>query len=295
MADETKELAPLKADVEIAQGYRIPSNIAALTEWASAKADQFRGLRSIDTPEGYRDAKRYKADMNRALKEVDAERKRVKVAWSAPLATFEAEVKSATRELTEVRDNADRLIKGYEDGLRQEKRERLERYWETEYPVYALCTGEAEEPFVPFSRIFDPDWVKRVSEAGDDSKPREAMDSIAESLAKGEGILGRITEPGLHEAALSELYRTLDVNAALDRAEQEKRRQADIKRVQIARDAPMVEVPLEPKPEQAARQAGSARYVVTIECATEAEKDRVVSVMKGAGIHGRVRRVDARL
>lgn len=291
---EEKAIEPLKADVELAEGYRIPSNIANLTNLAREKADQFRGLRAVGTAEDYRAMKAYRADMNRFLKQVDAERKRVKVAWTAPLTTFEAEVKSATRELTEVRDQADRLAKEYEQARREEKRDRLREYWEDEYPVYALCTGEAEEPLVPFDSVFDPDWTARMGEVGDDSKARAAMDAIAEGLAKGESVLERF-EPVIRAAALSELYRTRDLETAVHRAEQETRRRADAMRVQRVQEPLSTESttgPVEDAPEPTQAPQGAARrFVITIECESQEEKDRVVAVMKANGIHGKVRMV----
>lgn len=308
MAEETKELAPLKADVDIASGYRIPSNVAALTDWARAKVGEYRGLTSVGTPEAYRDAKDYRAGMNRALKQVEAERKRVKVAWTAPLTTFEAEVKSATRELTELRDRTDALIKGYEAEQRKAKEERLRAYWEKRYPRYALCMEG--DPLVPFERVFDPDWVKRMGEVADDSKAVADMDGMAVRLAEAEDAINETLYPAIRPLALSELYRTLDPVAAMRAAKAEEIRQRDAVRAnglepdgtrpgevpearQEPPSAPAGPEPVQtaPEPETAPQAGAQARYQILIECATEAEKDRVVGVMKGAGIHGRVRRV----
>lgn len=297
-----EEIVKLEVDTAPFSGLSIMGNLDKVQRMCDELADEYRRRVTIEDADTYRWAKAARARLRKAMKQVDDERKRVKTVYTAPLTTFECGVKSAVRSLDEAIRIQDEGIKAYEARLREAKRERLERYWEAEYPVYALCTGEAEEPLVPFSRIFDADWVKRMGEIGDDKPAQDAMDEVALTLASGEDVLERF-DPSVRAAALSELYRTLDINAALDWAEQEARRQADIERVraaqmpasgpaaaaEAAREPGTAPMPAEPVPSP--QNASVPRWVVIIDCADAEEKDRAVAVMRGAGFHGRAKRV----
>lgn len=293
MADE---IIALKVDTTPFSELSIMGNLAELQRLCDEKASEFNISASIEDGAGYKKAKSRLAYWRKAMKQVEAERKRVKTAYVAPLTTFEAGVKHASASLAEVIDKQDSVIKAFEAGKRDEKRDRLRAYWEDTYPVYALDMGEAKGALVPFERVFDPDWVKRMSEVMDDGPACDAMDGIAETLAKGEAAIEEL-EPEARTFALSELYRTLDLSAAITGAREEMRRRADIERYQAAqRDAGPTIAPVEPEPEQvpesepeAREEPQGARYVITIECAGADEKNYVVSIMKTAGIHGHVK------
>ena len=209
MADEKTGELELRADLDMFKGFSIPSNLAALTQLCEAKAEEFKGITEIGPGYTYRDAKADRAAINRLVKQVEDERKRVKGAFTLPLVEFESGVKSALRPLTEVKEKQDRLIKAYEAKGRAAKRNRLEAYWERTYPALALCTGEASEPLVPFDRVFDPDWTKRVSELdeGRDVKCTEVMDRLADAIASGAETIAGLAEQDF--STLSEGQRQL--------------------------------------------------------------------------------------
>lgn len=316
-----QEIVKLEAVlVEPDEGIR--SNIAELQRQCLDLAEEFRGATTVSGPDGYKEAKANRAACNAAIKQVEAERKRVKVAWTAPLTTFEASVKGALTPLAEVRDEWDAAIKDYEARAREAKRARLESYWEGAYPALALCTGEDEEPLVPFSRVMDivgSDWTKRMSEVGEghDGVALARMDDLAANLADGAATIASLSEPPeVRRAALSELYRTFNVVTAIQRAKAEDRRRRDIDRLGEAQretGVPAVEAPdeaasgpapapvppaLEPAPEPApgpatgrlrAFDGAPVAYVVEVECADESERARAVEAMRAAGLHGVVR------
>lgn len=288
------EIVPLVVDTSgIAEYDAIKGNLAEVQRMCDEIASEYRIAPSIEGADAYKVAKERRAYWRKALKQVEDERKRVKTAYLAPLTTFEAGVKHATASLTDVIGKQDGIIKDYEEGCRERKRARLESYWEQTYPLYALCTGEAEEPLVPFGRVYDADWTKRMGEIGNDKPAQDAMDAIARDLAKSEDVLERFA-PEIRTAALSELYRTLDLSEALHRGEQEERRRADIERQRAALSPAPAPVP-EPEPEapQEAPEAAPARdaeYMITIPCTAE-DKDAIVSILKANGIRGSVKRI----
>lgn len=304
----------LHADVSAYSGLSIPSNLAQLQELCERKAEEYRGIRGIDGRYTYRDAKRDRAAINRAIKQVEDERKRVKGAFTLPLTEFEAGVKSALRPLTEVKEKQDRMIRAYESQARADKVKRLERYWEETYPALALCAGEADEPLVPFRRVLEvigSDWTKRLSEVdeGHDALAERRMDDLADNLAQGAEAIAGLSEPAeVRSMALSELYRTFNVVAAIQAAKQEHRRQLDIQRLGEAQaetgvprvepspaDAPAPEPEPEAapeRPEMPARGSFEPCGYVVIPIRDRAHLDAVIAVMRGAGVSGSFRRAD---
>ena len=297
MADEKTGELELRADLDMFRGFSIPSNLAALTQLCEQKAEEFKGVTEIGPGYTYRDAKADRAAINRLVKQVEDERKRVKSAFTLPLVEFESGVKSALRPLTEVKEKQDRLIKAYEAKGRAAKRNRLEAYWERTYPALALCTGEASEPLVPFDRVFDPDWTKRVSELdeGRDVKCTELMDKLADAIASGAETIAGLAEPeDVRADALSRFYRTLDLGASIDAAKEEARRRADMARLAEAQRetrVPAIEPQPAPEPEPEPQPVpepdpGEPIGYAVIPIYDRAGLDRVIAVMKEAGISG---------
>lgn len=309
------EIIELKAELVTAEP--IASNVADIQRTCLQLAEEYRKVGgSIKSYEEYQQAKRDRTMFNKTIKQYEDERKRVKVAWMAPYNTFEFGVKGALAPLREVAERNDRAIKAFEENARESKRKRLEEHWESQYPALALCTGEADEPLVPFDRIFDPDWTKRLSELADDRKAEAAMADVARRLEQGAQTIADRPEPEhIKRYGLSELYRTLDSDAAQRSMVQEMRRQEDIKRLEASPDVPGIPsmglhtavpgaqavavqlVPVtepapEPEPEPAPAPAREARavYVITITCDTKREAARVKAVMQSAGIKGTIER-----
>ena len=314
----------LRADVSAYSGLSIPSNLARLTELCEERAAEYRGIEEIGPRYEYKDAKRDRAAVRAAIKQVEDERKRVKGAFTMPLLEFESGVKSALRPLGEVEGKLDALIKAYEARARAAKRERLERYWESTYPALALCTGEDEEPLVPFDRVMaviGGDWLKRMSEVGEghDALAERRMDDLAANLASGAEVISGLSEPEeVRRAALSELYRCFNPVQAIDAAKREARRRADIDRLgeaQAATGVPPVEAPWAPATEEepsdvtpaadsgeAGAPAGAYQmpekgsfepvgYVV-IPIRDAAHKRAVIAAMRAAGVSGSFRRAE---
>ena len=292
MADELA----LTADVSAYSGLSIPSNLAALTEACEEKASLYRKIHEIGPRYTYAEAKRDRAAINRLVKQVEDERKRVKGAFTMPLVEFEAGVKSALRPLTEVQERQKALIADYEAKARTAKRGRLEAYWESTYPALALCAGEASEPLVPFDRVMANlagDWLKKTSKVdeGRDQTCTAQMDELADHLAEGARTIAGLNEPeDVRAAALSELYRSFSVTRAIDTAKEEARRIADISRLgEAERTTGVPHVETAPGPARLRAFDGvPVAFVVEVECADRDEMRRAVSAMRAAGLHGKV-------
>lgn len=276
MADELA-IEPLA--VEVAPGH-LESNLDRFKAKCQAIADEYRELGEISSWEDYQQAKRQRAALNATVKQVSDERVRVKKTFMEPLDSFYAAIDDAMAPVVNAQARQKEQVAEYERRLRKAKRDRLEAYWEEAYPLLALNTGEAEEPLVPFDRVFNPDWTKRISEVGRDDEAKAEMDSIATDLAKGRDMISGLDEPeDVRLDALSRMYRTLDPVEAVSWAHEEARRKRDINKV-----GRVVE-------EVAAPNDSEPMYEVTVRCFGEAEMMRVRKVMRENGINGTVRRV----
>ena len=295
------EIIELKA--ELIDEKPIISNLADVQRRCLDLAEEYRKVGTISTYEDYQQAKRDRTMFNKAIKSIEDERRRVKTIWMAPYTTFEAGVKGALSPLREVADRNDAAIKTFEANARSVKKERLARYWEQMHPELALCTGEADEPLVPFDRVFESDWIKRLSELNDDRAPIAQMEEIVQKLESGAQVIADRTEPEhIKRYGLSVLYRTLDSDAAQRAMVQEMRRQNDIRELERApevKSIPSIEPPqLAPVQEPAVQSETQAAcikdipartvYVITITCETKQEAMRVKHVMQQAGIRGTI-------
>ena len=293
MADEIV----LSADLSRYEAVDIPSNLAQLKELCAAKAEEYREITEIGPRYTYKEAKADRAAINRAVKQVEDERRRVKRIYSEPLKRFEDGVKDALAPLAEVQAKQAALVKDYEERGRQAKRERLEAYWEQTYPALALCTGDASEPLVPFSRVFDPEWVKKVSELdeGMDVKCTRLMDELADTLARGASTIASLSEPDdVRADALSRYYRTFDLVEAIDGAKEEARRKADMARLAEAQRETRVPA-IEPEPAPVHEQepapvhepdpSAPIGYAI-VPIYDKAGLDHVIAVMRREGISG---------
>ena len=308
-----QEIVKLEATlVEPEKG--IQSNIAALQAQCLDMAEEMRGAREIHTPEEYKEAKAMRAAVRKAAKQVDDERKRVKVAWTAPLTTFEASVKGALAPLSEVEVEWDKAIKDYEGRARAAKRGRLQAYWEEAYPALALCVEG--EPLVPFDRaasVLEKE-LKNMSEMDEGRDPAAfaRLDELAAHLAEGARVISELSEPAeVREAALSNLYASFNVVDAISQAKREHAKRESMRalsKAQAETGVPAVEPSPEPtdEPDPATRDAespteghqmpekGSFEPVgyICIPVRDQGHMQAVISVMKQAGISGSFKRAD---
>lgn len=287
----------------------IQSNIAALQAQCLDMAEEMRGARPIHTPEEYKEAKAMRAAVRKAAKQVDDERKRVKVAWTAPLTTFEASVRGALAPLSEVEGEWDRAIKDYEARARAAKRERLQAYWEEAYPALALCVEG--EPLVPFDRAAAcvEKELRNMSEAGEGRDPVAfaKLDELAAHLAEGARAIASLAEPPeVREAALSNLYGTFNVVEAISEAKREHARRESMRALSEAQaetGVPAVEPDAaelatldaeSPAGRNEMPEKGTFEPVgyICIPVRDKGHMEAVVAVMKGAGVSGTFKRAD---
>lgn len=282
--------------------------INELADRAAAQVEQTPVIAEIRNGEDYRYCKAALAAYRKVKKEAEDGRKSITSQLDAAkkaVIGFVAEQVAPVNEGIEVMSA---LQREYEDKGRVEKRARLEAWWEEGYPLLALCTGEAQEPLVPFSRIFDEDWVKRVGELGKDDKAHEAMAALADGIAAAQSeIEAAGLDPDVRSLALSRLFDTLDPRGNIAWATEQARRQRDLERVQAAvvpEAAPVKPEPAE-VPHAAPQPPAGCRAHVMLDLPCEPQSERVLCVwvkdpeelerargaMVAAGLHGCIGKV----
>lgn len=284
--------------------------INELADRAAAQVEQTPVIAEIRNGEDYRYCKAALAAYRKVKKEAEDGRKSITSQLDAAKKAVMGFVAEQVAPVNEGIEVMSALQREYEDRGRAEKRARLEAWWEESYPLLALCTGEAQEPLVPFSRVFDEDWVKRVGELGRDDKAREAMSALADGIAAAQSeIEAAGLDPDVRSLALSRLFDTLDPCGNIAWATEQARRQRDLERVQaavVSEAAPVEPVPAE-APHTAPQPPVAGRARVTLDLPREPPTDRVVCVwagsldelaavreaMRSAGLHGCVGRVVA--
>lgn len=212
--------------------------LSAMAARAAEQLERTPAIGEITCQADYRYCRDALAALRKVAKEADEGRKSITSQLDAAkkaVMSFTADSIAPVNEAIAIMDG---LKREHEERARAEKRARLEAYWEQTYPALALVTGESEEPLVAFSRVFDPDWVKRVSEFDRDQKAIEAMDALAARIAEGERAIDALDEPAeLKMFAKSALFSTLDLTSALGAMDAERKRRADIERLNAAQEA----------------------------------------------------------
>lgn len=284
--------------------------LTQMAERARAQIEQTPVIGEIRNGEDYKYCKATLAAYRKVKEEAEDGRKSITSQLDAAKKAVMSFTTDSIAPIVEGIAAMSKLQGEYEDKGRAEKRARLEAWWEESYPLLALCTGEAQEPLVPFSRVFDEDWVKRVGEFDKDKKAHEAMSALADGIAAAQSeIEAAGLDPDVRSLALSRLFDTLDPCGNIAWATEQARRQRDLERVQAA-VVPEV-APVEPEPAEAPHTAPqppvAGRARVTLDLPREPPTDRVVCVwvgsldelaaareaMRSAGLHGCIGRVVA--
>lgn len=307
MEPEDDALAVLsRAGIQREDGGSFAEWLTGMADRAAKQVEQTPVIAKIRNMEDYKYCKAALAVYRKVEEEAEEGRKTI----TSQLDAAKKAVMSFTADsISPVKDgigSMSKLQKEYEDKGRAEKRARLEAWWEQSYPLLALCTGEAEEPLVPFPRIFDEDWVKRVGELGKDDKAHEAMSALADGIAAAQSeIEAAGLDPDVRSLALSRLFDTLDPCGNIAWATEQARRQRDLERVQAAVVPEAAPVEPEKAPRAASPRCAAERFIVALDMPCEPPCERVLCVwadgpeefkrareaMASAGLHGCIGKV----
>lgn len=152
-------------------------NYEELKEQITEKAEMYMSL--VYSEDQMKEAKRDRADLNRFKKALNAKRIDVKKQVMDPYTTFEEQMKELVSIVDKAVSNIDVQVKGYEEGLRQEKDEKCRSLWEE-------CIGDLIRT-VQYDKIRKEEWLKRSMSM---KAIREDMTEMAERIDRELKLIG---------------------------------------------------------------------------------------------------------
>ena len=194
---------------EIAIPEKILFNYEELKQEIQEKVQQYTNL--VYTGEQIKEAKVDRSNLNKLKKALNDERIRLEREYLTPFNDFKAKINEIIKIIDGPVKLIDKQIKEVEELEKQEKRKKIEEYWNSK-----------EKPFeIPFDNVLDPRWLnKSISMAS----VTGAIDVFLESTEKDLATLSNLPEFGFEA---TEVYKsTLDINRALN----EGKRLAEIQR-----------------------------------------------------------------
>ncbi|MCW6682043.1 DUF1351 domain-containing protein [Aerococcaceae bacterium NML160702] len=115
------ELQVIKPSIKVEIGVIGIENLEAVKQGLTLLAQNYKGIIVTDDDERYKEAKDQRAEINKIIKAVDDERKRIKKLYEAPLKEFEKSVKDVIAIADEAARELDSNIKAVEQ-LRRDKK-----------------------------------------------------------------------------------------------------------------------------------------------------------------------------
>lgn len=290
----------------------IEANFDALEERVRRMVADYDGATyDMSEDENVKAAKRGRTFLNGIVKQIDERRKAVKREYLRPLDAFEARCK----EISGIAKGASDAIKAQLDEAERLRRERAYAALEAHYGEVADLLA----PVVPYSRVHEDRWLnKTVGEVRAKQLLEEKVGLLAEDWDTLKGQRGLM---GHYEVAERELFRTLDLGAALKAARQADEEEARLAEMKAAMEpepqpAPMpapqpmpqqAPAPMpQPEPQQAPQQAtapmqgereriiapkpGEPRtpWVVVIPEATRSDMEGLAKLLKMSDVSGRI-------
>ena len=172
------------------------------------------------------DLKRRRREVNGIIKSVDDGRKAIKREYNRSLDAFEADVKDV---LSTARDASDRIkdeIDKREAEAKEGRREQLEKAYQDMAPVLA--------PVVPFERLCEDKWL---TQTGYRHALPELEAKVSQLAADWDSLQSMMGSLPCYDVAESELFQTLDLGRAIQRARDEQERRDAIAQAKAEREA----------------------------------------------------------
>lgn len=274
----------------------IEANFDALEERVRRMVADYDGATyDMSEDENVKAAKRDRTFLNGIVKQIDERRKAVKREYLRPLDAFEARCK----EISGIAKGASDAIKVQLDEAERLRRERAYAALEAHYAEVADLLA----PVVPYSRVHEDRWLnKTVGEARAKQLLEEKVGLLAEDWDTLKGQRGSM---GHYEVAERELFRTLDLGAALKAARQADEEEARLAEMKAAMEPEPQPAPMpapQPMPQQATAPMQGEReriiapkpdeprtpWVVVIPEATRSDMEGLAKLLKMSDVSGRI-------
>lgn len=223
--------------------YQLPEavsfNYEELKKELAEKVSHYETL--VYTDDQIKLAKEDRANLNKLKKALNDERIRLEKEYMIPFNTFKAQINEIIGIIDKPVAVIDSQVKAYEEKQKQDKRKKINEYFEERY----LNSGTPSPDCFTLERIFDEKWLNAsVSMKSIQSE----IDARAEQIKNDLDTLSNLPEFGFEA---TEVYKsTLDINKALN----EGKRLSEIAKAKATHEAE-----LKAKAEEEARLAESKK------------------------------------
>lgn len=215
-------------------------NFEDLKAEIAQKSNEYMNL--VYSDDQIKEAKKDRASLNKLISALEAKRKEIKKQVMIPYEDFEKKEKELVGIIRQAVDNIDSQIKGYEEGLRQEKLKKVKE-------IYKESIGDLDRT-VPLERIFKDSWLNASTTL------KSIKEEIVAIYAKVDADLKVINkESSTYSYEMKEEYlKTFDLSAAMAKKqeleetarkkalfEEQKRKEAEERERKLREEAAMVE------------------------------------------------------
>ena len=176
-------------------------NFEDLKAEIAQKSNEYMNL--VYSDDQIKEAKKDRAALNKLISALETKRKEIKKQVMVPYEDFEKKEKELVGIIRQAVDNIDSQIKGYEEGLRQEKLKKVKE-------IYKEAIGDLDRT-VPLERIFKDSWLNASTTL------KSIKEEIAAIYAKVDADLKVINkESSTYSYEMKEEYlKTFDLSAAM--------------------------------------------------------------------------------
>lgn len=150
-----------------------------------------------------KEAKKDRAALRKLVTALEDKRKEIKKQVMVPYQDFEKKEKELVSIINEAVDNIDAQVKGYEEGLRQDKQKKVEE-------IYKECIGDLDRT-VPLEKIFKDSWLNASTTL---KSIREEISGIYQKVDTDLKLINAETSKYSYEMK-EEYLKNLDFSAAM--------------------------------------------------------------------------------
>lgn len=262
----------------------IADNLTAVEAWVDAQIEPYVGaVLDPKNEQQIKEGRTCMADLNKIKAPIEAERKRIKGLYNAPLKAFEDRVKAITAKVDDARANLKRQVDAADEAFRDARAAALREEYDNVAGAMAGVIG--------FEAILDRAWLNRS--VGEAKACSLLADKAAEAL-KGYNVL---LEQSLNhkDEVMKRFSETLDLALSLEleaKLNEADAKMAEFKEAQKAANMAPEEVLAKEPIEEPSERAVAApnpinRYRLEMEFkGTQAFAQDVAATLKGIGITG---------
>lgn len=181
-------------------------NFDELKEEITKKSSDYLNL--VYSSEQIKDAKQDRANLRKLVTALENKRKEIKKEIMVPYDDFAEKEKELVGIINEAITNIDTQVKGYEEGLRQEKLAKVKE-------IYNECIGDLDRT-VPFEKIFKDSWLNASTTL---KSVKEEITAIHDKVDGDLKIINAENSPYVYEMK-EEYLKDFDLMAAMAKKQQ---------------------------------------------------------------------------